>query len=46
MARLFGIHTLAAAEIFLQTELSMAFVNLKPIQPGHVLVSPLRVVKR
>lgn len=24
----------------------MAFVNLKPILPGHVLISPLRVVPR
>lgn len=28
------------------TELSFAFVNLKPVVPGHVLVSPKRVIKR
>lgn len=32
--------------MFLKTALSFAFVNLKPIVPGHVLVSPLRIVKR
>lgn len=28
------------------TELSFAFVNTKPVLPGHVLVSPRRVVPR
>lgn len=33
-------------QVFYQTALSIAFVNLKPILPGHVLVSPRRVVPR
>lgn len=32
--------------MFYQTPLSFALVNLKPILPGHVLVSPRRVVPR
>ncbi|EKV12343.1 hypothetical protein PDIG_44710 [Penicillium digitatum PHI26] len=32
--------------VFHTTPLSFALVNLKPILPGHVLVSPLRVVPR
>jgi bis(5'-adenosyl)-triphosphatase len=32
--------------VFHLTPLSFAIVNLKPILPGHVLVSPLRVVPR
>jgi len=30
--------------VFLETPLSFAFVNLKPVVPGHVLVCPKRVV--
>lgn len=33
-------------QVFHQTPLSFALVNLKPILPGHVLVSPRRVVPR
>lgn len=33
-------------QVFHITSLSFALVNLKPILPGHVLVSPLRVVPR
>lgn len=33
-------------QIFCITPLSFALVNLKPILPGHVLVSPQRVVPR
>lgn len=33
-------------QVFYSTTLSFAFVNLKPIVPGHVLVSPLRRVCR
>ncbi|KAJ5240279.1 hypothetical protein N7468_004898 [Penicillium chermesinum] len=33
-------------QVFLQTPLSFALVNLKPILPGHVLVCPRRVVSR
>jgi bis(5'-adenosyl)-triphosphatase len=32
--------------VFHATELSFAFTNLKPVIPGHVLVSPIRVVDR
>ncbi|GMH43612.1 hypothetical protein BSKO_11534 [Bryopsis sp. KO-2023] len=34
------------SEIFLATDLSFAFVNLKPVLPGHVLISPKRIVRR
>ncbi|KAJ6135558.1 hypothetical protein N7512_000718 [Penicillium capsulatum] len=37
---------LVTPQVFLQTPLSFALVNLKPILPGHVLVSPRRVVPR
>jgi len=33
-------------QVFHLTPLTMAFVNLKPLLPGHVLVSPLRVAPR
>jgi len=42
----FGQHLLNTTEIFFRSELTIAFVNLKPILPGHVLVSPRRVVRR
>ncbi|KAL6751394.1 bis-triphosphatase-like protein [Haematococcus lacustris] len=42
----FGPWTVHAYEVFAATELSYAFVNLKPVVPGHVLVSPARVVPR
>jgi bis(5'-adenosyl)-triphosphatase len=32
--------------VFLATELSFAFTNLRPVIPGHVLVSPIRIVDR
>jgi bis(5'-adenosyl)-triphosphatase len=35
-----------AGQVFHVTPLSYALVNLKPLLPGHVLVSPLRVVPR
>ena len=34
------------AQVFHLTKHSFAFVNLKPLLPGHVLVSPLRPVPR
>ncbi|KAL3486377.1 HIT-like domain-containing protein [Aspergillus germanicus] len=37
---------LVTPQVFHQTSLSFALVNLKPILPGHVLVSPRRVVPR
>jgi diadenosine tetraphosphate (Ap4A) HIT family hydrolase len=42
----FGSHRLPLYEVFYQTALSMAFVNLRPVVRGHVLVSPKRVVAR
>lgn len=42
----FGPWTIAASEVFAVSPLSFAFVNLKPIVPGHVLVSPKRVALR
>lgn len=38
--------TIRPAEIFFQSALSYAFVNLKPILSGHVLVCPKRLVPR
>ncbi|XP_067942687.1 nitrilase and fragile histidine triad fusion protein NitFhit-like isoform X2 [Watersipora subatra] len=32
--------------VIYRTQLSFAFVNKKPVLPGHMLVSPIRVVKR
>ena len=32
--------------VFAETPLSFAFVNRKPVLPGHVLIAPKRVVKR
>ncbi|KAL2832915.1 HIT-like domain-containing protein [Aspergillus cavernicola] len=37
---------LVTPQVFHQTPLSIALVNLKPILPGHVLISPRRVVSR
>ena len=31
--------------VFMSTKLSIGFVNLKPIVPGHVLLMPMRHVK-
>lgn len=42
----FGQHLIKASCIFLQTELSFALVNRKPVVPGHVLVCPVRPVER
>ncbi|XP_033999902.1 bis(5'-adenosyl)-triphosphatase-like isoform X2 [Trematomus bernacchii] len=42
----FGQHLIKASAVFLQTELSFAMVNRKPVVPGHVLVCPLRPVER
>ncbi|XP_029288273.1 bis(5'-adenosyl)-triphosphatase isoform X3 [Cottoperca gobio] len=42
----FGQHFIKASAVFLQTELSFALVNRKPVVPGHVLVCPLRPVER
>jgi len=42
----FGPYKIRGDEVFYISKLSFAFVNLKPVVPGHVLISPLRVVKR
>ncbi|KAG2494198.1 hypothetical protein HYH03_007556 [Edaphochlamys debaryana] len=42
----FGKIPIPGSHVFALTDLSYAFVNLKPVVPGHVLVSPRRVVKR
>ncbi|KAG7508848.1 bis5' [Solea senegalensis] len=42
----FGQHLIKASAVFLQTELTFALVNRKPVVPGHVLVCPLRPVER
>lgn len=39
-------HEKLVEQVFYQTPLSFALVNLKPILPGHVLVSPRRAVPR
>ncbi|KAM9364040.1 bis(5'-adenosyl)-triphosphatase [Pholidichthys leucotaenia] len=42
----FGQHLIKSSAVFLQTELSFALVNRKPVVPGHVLVCPRRPVER
>lgn len=42
----FGRIILEPTVVFFRSKLSFAFVNIKPVLPGHVLVSPVRVVKR
>ena len=42
----FAEHTIPKETIFYKTGLSYAFVNLKPVVSGHVLVSPLRLVEK
>lgn len=42
----FGQFVIASNHIFYRSPLSAAFVNLRPIVPGHVLVVPRRVVVR
>ncbi|OKL57164.1 Bis(5'-nucleosyl)-tetraphosphatase [Talaromyces atroroseus] len=37
---------IVTSQVFYSTPLSFALVNLKPILPGHVLISPRRVVSR
>jgi len=43
---MFGPWPIHDSEVFATSPLSFAFVNLKPIVPGHVLVSTKRVVPR
>mmetsp|Transcript_26357 Transcript_26357/g.67191 ORF Transcript_26357/g.67191 Transcript_26357/m.67191 type:complete len:153 (+) Transcript_26357:678-1136(+) len=42
----FGKFFIPDSHIFYRTTLSFAFVNLRPVVAGHVLVSPLRQVAR
>jgi bis(5'-adenosyl)-triphosphatase len=42
----FGPWSLPKSQVFFESELTLAFVNIKPILPGHVLVIPKRVVSR
>lgn len=42
----FGQIILSPSVIFFRSKLSFGFVNIKPVVPGHVLVSPVRIVKR
>ncbi|CAH0486777.1 unnamed protein product [Peronospora farinosa] len=44
--RCFGPFRVPFTQIFYESELSFALVNLKPIVPGHVLVVPKRPVPR
>ena len=43
---LFSRFPIDSRTIFHATDRSFAFTNLKPVIPGHVLVSPIRVVDR
>lgn len=42
----FGQHLIEPAKIFFQTSLVFCFVNIKPILPGHVLISTKRQVQK
>ncbi|EPZ33807.1 bis-triphosphatase [Rozella allomycis CSF55] len=42
----FGKVAIDPREIFFSSSLSLAFVNIKPLVPGHVLVVPKRSVER
>ncbi|EFJ39318.1 hypothetical protein VOLCADRAFT_71460, partial [Volvox carteri f. nagariensis] len=42
----FGPHTIPGSHVFVLSNLCYGFVNLKPVVPGHVLVSTKRVVQR
>ena len=39
----FGQHVIQQSCVFWESKLSFAFVNIKPVLPGHVLVSPKRI---
>ena len=41
----FGPHIVKSTSAFYRTGLSIAFVNRKPVLPGHVLVCPIREVE-
>jgi len=42
----FGPHRIAASQVFFETALSVALVNIKPVLPGHVLVISRRRCRR
>ena len=43
----FGSEVILSPDVvFHETRLSFAFVNRKPVLPGHVLIAPRRIVKR
>ncbi|KAK3025834.1 hypothetical protein RJ639_041282 [Escallonia herrerae] len=42
----FGPYKIDPKEVFYHTDLSYAMVNLRPLLPGHILLSILREVKR
>jgi len=42
----FGKFVIPSSHIFYRTKLSVAFVNLRPIVPGHVLIMPERIVAK
>ena len=39
----FGPHVIKQGCVFWESKLSYAFVNIKPVLEGHILVSPKRV---
>ena len=39
----FGQHVIKKSCVFWESKLSFAFVNIKPVLPGHVLISPKRI---
>jgi diadenosine tetraphosphate (Ap4A) HIT family hydrolase len=42
----FGPHNVPTTNVFYASRLSIAFVNIKPVTPGHILVTPRRLVRR
>lgn len=42
----FGHVIIKESAVFIKTKLSYAFVNIKPVVPGHVLVAPMRTMER
>ncbi|ELU15893.1 hypothetical protein CAPTEDRAFT_196003 [Capitella teleta] len=42
----FGQHSVKSSHVFYKTPLSIAFVNKKPVLPGHVLLAPIRRAER
>jgi diadenosine tetraphosphate (Ap4A) HIT family hydrolase len=46
MALRFGPHVLHVGQVFFSSKLSLAFSNIAPVLPGHVLVIPRRLTPR